>query len=328
MKNVAVIGSGSWGMALALLLNTNGHLVKVWSYSKEEADIINNENRCKFLPGVIIPSEIKCYTGLEETIKDTEIILIVTPSKAIRNTVSNLKPFVKDQIFVMCSKGLEANTQLSYSNVIKEIIPNAKVAALSGPSHAEEVAINCPTAVVIASELEEVLNELQDVFMNQYFRVYTNKDITGVELGGCLKNIIALCCGIAVGLVFGDNTIAALVTRGLLEISRLGIEVGSNPQTFYGLSGLGDLFVTCSSVHSRNRAAGILIGKGKTVEEAIKEVGMVVEGINAVDGAYILSKKFNVITPVIDEIYDIVHNGKDPREATMDLMSRGKKTEF
>jgi glycerol-3-phosphate dehydrogenase (NAD(P)+) len=328
MKNIAIIGSGSWGVALALLLKSNGHNIKIWSYSKEEADIINNEHKCKFLPGINLPTDIVCYTELERTIDNTDIVLIVTPSKAIRSTLTNLKPFVSNQIFVLCSKGLEANTQMTFSMVVNEILPNNKVATLSGPSHAEEVAISTPTAVVIASKDEEILPELQDVFMNNTFRVYTNSDIIGVELGGSLKNIIALSCGIAVGLGYGDNTIAALVTRGLLEISRLGIEVGANPQTFYGLSGLGDLFVTCSSVHSRNRAAGIFIGQGKSIEDAVKEVGMVVEGVNAVDGAYVLSKKYDVSTPVIDEIYEIVHNGKDPKEATISLMNRGKRTEF
>lgn len=329
MKNIAIIGSGSWGMALALVLHRNGHNIKMWSYNKEEADSINDKKKCILLPNAVIPDNIVCYTDLEETILDTDIILIVTPSKAVRTTVNNLKSYVTDnQIFLSCSKGMEAETEMNFSDIIKEILPNNNVAVLSGPSHAEEVAENVPTAVVIASENEEILPELQKVFMNETFRVYTNSDVIGVELGGSFKNIIALCCGIAIGLDFGDNTIAAIITRGLLEISRIGVEAGADIQTFYGLTGLGDLFVTCSSKHSRNRKCGILIGKGKSIEEAIKEVGMVVEGINAVDGAYKLANKYNVPAPIINEMYELVHNNKDPRQATMDLMNRGKKAEF
>ncbi len=328
-EKIAVIGSGSWGMALAILLNSNGHDVKIWSYSKEEADFINNEKACKFLPEVKLPDELVCYTDLEKAIEDVEIILIVTPSSAIRATLNDMKNFVKDnQIFVLCSKGMEKETQKVYTEVIKEIFPNNTVGALSGPSHAEEVSIGIPTAVVIASEDDAVSERLQLTFMNPRFRVYINDDLLGIEMGGSLKNIIALACGIAIGLGYGDNTLAALITRGIVEISRLGVEAGAKKQTFYGLTGVGDLFVTCSSKHSRNRRAGILIGQGKSVEEAMKEVGMVVEGVYAVEGAYELAKKYSVGTPIINEMYDIIHNGKSPEEATKILMSRGKKTEF
>lgn len=328
-KNIAVIGSGSWGVALSMLLHKNGHNVKIWSYSEEEANLINNFQKCKFLPDVVVPSEIKCYTSFEEVMQNVEIVLIVTPSNVIRQTLNNIKPFAnQEHIFILCSKGMEADTQKVYTEVIKEVLPMVKVSALSGPSHAEEVSKFIPTAVVISSEDEKVMYELQEVFMNECFRVYTNKDMLGVEMGGSLKNIIALACGIAIGLDYGDNTIAALITRGLLEISRLGIESGANGQTFYGLTGLGDLFVTCSSKHSRNRQCGILIGKGYSIEEAKKEVGMVVEGINAADGAYILARKYNVYTPIIDEMYEIIHNGKSAKDATEALMTRGKKDEM
>lgn len=328
-EKIAVIGSGSWGVALAMLLHGNGHDVKIWSYSEEEAKIINEDKKCKFLPNIKIPEGLKCYTSLEETVKDTKIILIVTPSNVIRTTVNNMIPFINDeQIFVLCSKGMEKETQRVYTEVIKEICPNNMVSALSGPSHAEEVSEGIPTAVVISSEDDALSERLQGVFMNPRFRVYINDDLLGVEMGGSLKNIIALACGIANGLGYGDNTLAALITRGTVEISRLGVEAGAKRQTFYGLTGVGDLFVTCSSKHSRNRRAGILIGQGKSVEEAVKEVGMVVEGINAVEGAYILAQKHSVSTPIINEMYDIIHNGKTPQEATMNLMSRGKKTEF
>ena len=329
MKKISVIGSGSWGVALAMVLNKNGHEVKLWSYNPDEARLINEEHKCKFLPNVMVPETINCYTSLEESIKDTEIVLIVTPSKAIRATLNNLKPFTnEEQIFILCSKGMEPDTQKVYTEVIKEILPNNKVAALSGPSHAEEVSEEIPTALVIAAETEEIALNLQEIFMNDKLRVYTNDDMLGVEMGGSLKNIIALACGIAIGLGYGDNTLAALITRGIAEIARLGVEAGAKRQTFYGLTGVGDLFVTCSSKHSRNRSAGILIGQGKTIDEAIKEVGMVVEGVYAVDGAYALARKYSVGTPIIDEMYDIIHNGKSPLEATANLMNRGKKTEF
>lgn len=328
-EKISVIGSGSWGVALAILLNSNGHKVKLWSYNPEEARMINEDRKCKFLPNITIPEGLECYTELEDALRDTSIVLIVTPSNAIRATLNNMLPFVtENQVFVLCSKGMEKETQKVYTEVIKEIYPNNKVSALSGPSHAEEVSEQIPTAVVISSEDDALSERLQEVFMNPKFRVYINDDLLGVEMGGSLKNIIALACGIANGLGYGDNTIAALITRGIVEISRLGVEAGAKRQTFYGLTGVGDLFVTCSSVHSRNRKAGILIGQGKSVEEAVKEVGMVVEGINAVEGAYILAQKHSVSTPIINEIYDIIHNGKTPEEATQNLMSRGKKTEF
>lgn len=328
-EKIAVIGSGSWGVALAILLHSNGHNVKLWSYNPAEADLINNDRVCKFLPDVKIPDGLNCYTDLGETLDDTDIILMVTPSSAIRATLNNMKPFVKDhQVFVLASKGMEKDTQKVYTEVIKEIFPNNIVGALSGPSHAEEVSIGIPTAVVISSENDETSEHLQAVFMNPKFRVYINDDLLGVEMGGSLKNIIALACGIAIGLGYGDNTIAALITRGIVEISRLGVEAGAKRQTFYGLTGVGDLFVTCSSKHSRNRKAGILIGQGMSVEDAMKEVGMVVEGVYAVEGAYVLAQKHSVGTPIINEMYDIIHNGKTPEEATQILMSRGKKTEF
>lgn len=329
MKKVSVIGSGSWGVALAMVLNRNGHQVKIWSYSEEEANLINNEHKCKFLPNIEVPSSIICYTSLEEAIKDTEVVLIVTPSKAIRETVTKLKPYVlENQIFVLCSKGMDPDTQQVYTDVIKEILPKNPIAALSGPSHAEEVSECIPTALVVAAETDENALDLQEMFASDKVRVYTNDDMLGVEMGGSLKNIIALACGIAIGLGYGDNTLAALITRGTVEIARLGVEAGAKRQTFYGLTGVGDLFVTCSSKHSRNRRAGVLIGQGKSIEEAVKEVGMVVEGIYAVDGAYKLARKYSVGTPVIDEMYDIIHNGKTPQEATSNLMLRGRKSEF
>ena len=327
-KNIAVIGSGSWGVALGMLLNKNGHNVKMWSYNKEEARIINEERKCKFLPEITIPDEITCYTDFESAMRDTEIVLIVTPSNAIRATLNNLKPYAnKNQVFVLCSKGMEADTQMVYTEVIKEVLPEVHIAALSGPSHAEEVSTYTPTAVVISSEEPDVMYELQEVFMNECFRVYTNNDMLGVEMGGSLKNIIALACGIAIGLGYGDNTIAALITRGLLEISRLGVSRGAKSQTFYGLTGLGDLFVTCSSSHSRNRHCGILIGKGYSIEDAKKEVGMVIESIDNIEVAYELGKLHNIEMPIVETVYKVLYKNLDPKEAVKDLMTRDKKME-
>lgn len=330
MKRVAVLGSGGWGVALSLILHRNGHQVKIWSYSEEERDCINQKRRCKFLPEAIIPEEIICYTDYASVLANADIVLVVTPSSAIRRIITEIRDMVTpNQVFVLCSKGMEASTQKIYTDVIKEILPNQKIAALSGPSHAEEVSRYIPTAVVVASEEEEVAKELQDVFMNEIFRVYCNQDMFGVEFGGSLKNIIALACGISIGLGYGDNAIAALITRGLLEIARLGTTLGAKNETFYGLTGLGDLFVTCSSKHSRNRRCGILIGEGKTVEEAKAELGgMVVEGIEAVNGAYVLVEKYHIEAPIITEMYDIIHNGKSAKEAVTLLMNREKKNEF
>lgn len=329
-KNIAVLGSGGWGVALSLILNKNGHNVKIWSYSEEEKNIINNDKKCKFLPNATIPEGVVCYNDYESVLKDAEIVLVVTPSSAIRKVISDIKELVMpNQTFVLCSKGMEASTQKIYTDVIKEILPNNKIAALSGPSHAEEVSMFIPTAVVIASESEEISKELQDTFMNEIFRVYVNDDMFGVEFGGSLKNIIALACGISIGLGYGDNAIAALITRGLLEIARIGTTLGAKNETFYGLTGLGDLFVTCSSKHSRNRRCGILIGQGKTVDEARAELGgMVVEGVEAVNGAYVLVQKYNIDAPIITEMYDIIHGNKSVKEAVDNLMTRGKKKEF
>ena len=330
MKNIAVLGSGGWGVALSLILNKNGHNVRIWSYSEEEKNIINNEHRCKFLPNVTMPSDIKCYNDYKTVLEGADVVLIVTPSSAIRKVVTDIKGIVTDeQIFVLCSKGMEASSQKIYTDVIKEILPDNRIAALSGPSHAEEVSMFIPTAIVIASESDEVSKSLQDIFMNEIFRVYINDDMFGVEFGGSLKNIIALACGISIGLGYGDNAIAALITRGLLEIARLGTKLGAKNETFYGLTGLGDLFVTCSSKHSRNRRCGILIGQGKSVTEAKEELGgMVVEGVEAVNGAYILVQKYSIDAPIITEMYDIIHNGKSAKEAVEILMNRAKKKEF
>ncbi len=329
-KTIGILGSGGWGVALSLILNKNGHDVKLWSYTKEEMDIINNENRCKFLPEAVIPNEVVCYNDFETVINGSDIIIIVTPSAAIRSTLHSIEKIVKkDQVILLASKGIEANTQKIYSDVISEILPENKVAVISGPSHAEEVSRFIPTCIVIASKDEKLSLELQDIFMNDIFRVYINDDVQGVEIGGALKNIIALASGICNGLGYGDNSQAALITRGLLEISRLGIAMGAKSETFYGLTGFGDLFVTCASNNSRNRRCGILIGKGLSVDDAKAELGgMGVEGIVAVDAGYQLAHIYGIETPIINEMYDVIHKGKQAKQAAHNLLTRNRKAEF
>ncbi len=329
MKNIAIIGSGSWGVALAIHLAKNGHKIKIWSYEKEEADLINNQRKCKFLPNVEIPDNIECKLDYEEVIKGADLILQVTPSKFTRNIVRQYAKYVdvKKQPIIVCSKGIEKETTLTLDEVILQEIPNARIGALSGPSHAEEVSIAVPTLLVIASEDEKVKNLVQDVFMNEYMRLYTSNDVKGVELGGALKNIIAFCSGVAAGIGFGDNTFAALITRGLVEIRKLGIALGGKEETFYGLSGLGDLIVTCLSEHSRNRKAGKLIGQGKTIEETKKEVGMTIESIDNIEVAKELSDKLNLEMPILNSVYDILYNNLDPKEAVKSLMTRKRKQE-
>lgn len=327
MKNIAIIGSGSWGVALAIHLAKLGNKVKIWSFSEEERDIINNEKRCKFLPNVVLPEGIECSTSYEEVINGSDFIIHVTPSKFTRNTVKQYKQYVTNQPIVICSKGFEEATLMTLDEVIQEEIPNAKIAVLSGPSHAEEVALGIPTAIVIASKHEDVKKDIQDLFMNKCMRIYTSNDVTGVEVGAASKNIIAFCAGIAAEIGLGDNTFAALVTRGLVEIKRLGLAMGGDINTFYGLSGLGDLIVTCLSEHSRNRRAGRLIGRGLSVEEAKKEIGMTIESIDNIEVAYELSKKYNVEMPIVNAVYDVLYNNLKPQKAVEMLMTREKKCE-
>ena len=327
MKKIAIIGSGSWGVALATYLANVGNQVKIWSFSEEERDLINNEKKCKFLPDLIIPDNIYCSASYEEVIKDTEFILHVTPSKFTRSTFKQYKQYVGEKPVIICSKGFEKETLKTLDEVIEEELPNVKVGVLSGPSHAEEVSIGVPTALVMASKYNEVLDMLQETFMSEKMRIYTSNDVKGVELGGALKNIIAFCAGVAARIGLGDNSFAALITRGLKEISRLGIKLGGELETFYGLSGLGDLIVTCLSEHSRNRKAGKLIGQGKTLEETKKEVGMVIESIDNIDVAYQLGKINNIEMPIVNAVYEVLYNKLDPQEAVKNLMTRDKKME-
>ena len=329
MKTVAVIGSGSWGTALAIQLKRAGNNVILWSFKEEEAAAILSERENKeFLPGIKLDSDI-VITSKDEDVTWADMIVFSTPSKFVRNMAKRFAPFVKEnQIVVNVAKGLEEGSLLRLSQVIKEEIPQCRVAVLSGPSHAEEVGRNMATAIVAASEDVSVAEEVQNTFMTPMFRVYTNSDIVGVELGGALKNLIALAAGISDGCGFGDNTKAALMTRGLHEISILGVAMGAKRETFAGLAGVGDLIVTCTSMHSRNRRAGILLGQGKTLKEALDEVHMVVEGVSNAKAAYELSKKLNINMPITHEINTVLYEGKDVKQAVYDLMTRDKVEEI
>ena len=327
MKNIAIIGSGTWGVALAIHLANIGHNAKIWSFTQEETDAINNERKCQFLPEAVIPDNVRCYTDIKQVVEGSDIILHVTPSKFVRTTIKKYEAYVTNQPIIMCAKGFEETTLCTLSDIIEQELPNSKYGIFSGPSHAEEVSLGVPTAIVIASKNKEVQELVQDTFMNEKMRVYASDDVIGVELGGALKNIIAFCAGIATEINLGDNSFAALITRGLVEITRLGEAMGGKHDTFYGLSGLGDLIVTCMSEHSRNRRAGRLIGKGYTVEQARQEIGMVIESIDNIDVAYKLAQKYNIEMPIVNSVYDVLYNNLDPKEAVTMLMTRKRKSE-
>lgn len=317
------VGEQQYGIHAANL----GNEVTMWAHSDEEYRQINENRKTKYLPNAIIPENIKCTKSLEEAIKNSELIFHVTPSKYTRETMKKYKQYITDQPVIICSKGFESSTLYTLSEVANDEMPNAKIGVFSGPSHAEEVSVGIPTAIVIASKYIDVLYNVQDALMDENLRIYTSTDVKGVELGGALKNIMAFCAGIAAELKLGDNTFAALITRGLTEISRLGVAMGGNHNTFYGLSGLGDLIVTCLSEHSRNRRAGKCIGRGLTVEETRKEIGMVVESFDNIEVTYKLSKKYNIEMPIVNTVYDILYNGLEPAKAVKLLMTREKKSE-
>lgn len=329
MKTVAVIGSGSWGTALAVQLKRAENNVILWSFKEEEAaSILADRENKEFLPGIKLDSDIT-VTCKDEDITWADMIVFSTPSKFVRNMAKRFAPFVKhNQIVVNVAKGLEEGSLLRLSQVIKEEIPQCRVGVLSGPSHAEEVGKNMATTIVAASEDSEVSTEIQNTFMTPMFRVYTNSDIIGVELGGALKNLIALAAGISDGCGFGDNTKAALMTRGLHEISRLGMAMGAKRETFSGLAGVGDLIVTCTSMHSRNRRAGILLGQGKSLDETLNEVHMVVEGVINAKAAYELAEKLNIDMPITNEINNVLYKNKNVKQAVYDLMTRDKNEEL
>ncbi len=329
MKKIGVIGSGSWGTAIATVLSNNNHQVTLWSYLQEEYEmLVENREHVKFLPGIKLGDNISFTTSMEEAVSEKDVIVIACPSFAVRSTAEKVKPYYKDQLVVSIAKGLEDKSLKCLSEVIEEVLnPLEKVCVLSGPSHAEEVGKKMGTTLVAASEDLKVAEKIQDIFMCDYLRVYTSDDIKGVQLGGALKNVISLCVGISDGLGLGDNTKAALMTRGMAEIIRLGIKMGGRHETFSGLTGMGDLIVTCTSEHSRNRRAGILIGKGVKPQDAVKEVGMVVEGILACEAAYKLSLKHDVEMPIVEEAYGVLYKDYDVNSSMKNLMQRDKRKE-
>lgn len=329
MAKVSVLGAGSWGTALSLLLCKNGHEVTLWSALEDEVRMLceKREHESK-LPGVRLPEDMKITADLEGCLKDPDVAVLAVPSPFTRSTAHRMEPFVKKgQIIVNVAKGVEEHTLMTLSEIISEEIPQADVCVLSGPSHAEEVGKGLPTTCVVSAEKRETAEYLQGIFMSPVFRVYTTPDILGVELGGALKNVIALAAGTADGLGYGDNTKAALITRGIAEISRLGTKMGARAETFYGLSGIGDLIVTCASVHSRNRKAGYLMGKGYTMQEAMDEVKMVVEGVYSARAAKSLAEKYQVEMPIIEEVNKVLFEDKSAADAVCDLMLRDKKVE-
>ena len=332
-NSIAVIGSGSWGIALAWRLWKNGEDVTIWARSRESAEKLktNREDKDK-LPGVILDASIKITDNLESAVKDKDMVVITVPSIAVREVCKKMAPYLMPeeeghQIIVNCSKGIEADTLMLMSDVILDELPGRDVAVLSGPSHAEEVGKDLPTTIVVSAFSKETARAVQNAFMADTFRVYTSPDMLGIEIGAALKNVIALAAGVNDGLGFGDNSKAALITRGIAEMSRLGAAMGGDYETFSGLSGIGDLVVTCASMHSRNRRAGILIGQGKTVEDATKEVKMVVEGVNSAAAALALAKKYDVEMPIVEQVNEVLFHNKPAIDAVTDLMNRDKKDE-
>lgn len=329
MADISVIGAGSWGTALAVLLHRNGHHVTVWSIVEAEIEMLKTEREHKDkLPGVKLPEDMEFTTDLQAAVEGKDVLVLAVPSPYTRSTSHNMRPYVKGgQLIVNVAKGIEEKTLLTLSQIIEEELPQAEVAVLSGPSHAEEVGRGIPTTIVVGAKKKVTAEYLQNVFMNEVFRVYISPDVLGIELGAALKNVVALAAGIADGLGYGDNTKAALITRGITEIARLGVAMGGRFETFCGLTGIGDLIVTCASMHSRNRRAGILIGKGYTMQQAMDEVKMVVEGVYSAKAAMGLAKKYNVQIPIIEQVNSVLFDGQLADEAVKNLMLRDKKIE-
>ena len=325
--NVGIIGSGIWGVALGNHLAGKGHNVKIWSFTEEEKNAINNERKCILLPDINIENGVTCSNDIKEVVEESDFIIHVTPSKFTRSTFKQYKDYVGNRPVIICSKGFEDDTLKTLDQVLREEKPDVRVAALSGPSYATEVINHVPTAILLASKDDEILETISKAISNEYMRIYKSHDIIGVEVGGALKNIVAFCSGICVELGYGTNAQAALITRGLAEIARLGVKMGADNATFYGLSGLGDLILTCSSDESRNRRAGRCIGRGLSLEETQKEVGATIESIYNIDIAKKLSAKYDVEMPIVNAAYDVLYNGVKPIEAGKKLMTRSLKFE-
>lgn len=328
MSKIGVIGSGTWGTALAVLLTGNGHEVELWSAVPAEVEALTATRRHPNLGDTPIPEKIRVTGDLEQAMKDKELLVLSVPSVYVRETARRMAPFLKEgQVITNVAKGIEDTTLKNLSEIIEEELPAARVTVLSGPSHAEEVSRGLPTTCVAGAHIRQDAELVQNLFMSPVFRVYTSPDMLGIELGGALKNVIALAAGIADGLGCGDNTKAALITRGIAEITRLGTAMGGSPETFSGLTGIGDLIVTCASMHSRNRRAGILIGKGYTMDEAMNEVKMVVEGVYSARAARALSQKYQVSMPIVEQVNEVLFDGKPAKDALYDLMLRDRRAE-
>jgi glycerol-3-phosphate dehydrogenase (NAD(P)+) len=330
MANVSILGAGAWGTAIALLLDSNGHKVTLWSALADEVNTLRVERELKDkLPGAILPESIIVSDDLDSSCENMDLIVFAVASPFVRKTAKISNPYIKEnQLIVNVAKGIEESTLYTITDILKEELPKADIAVLSGPSHAEEVSRGIPTTCVVGADSKKSACFIQDVFMNERFRVYTSPDVIGIELGGSLKNVIALAAGVVDGLGFGDNTKAALMTRGIAEISRLGIAMGGKMETFSGLSGVGDLFVTCTSPHSRNRNAGYLIGKGYTMQEAMDEVKQIVEGVYSAKAALALANKYDVEMPIVEQINQVLFEGKSASEALNDLLLRDKRREY
>lgn len=329
MKKIGIIGAGSWGTALAVNLSNNGHSVTIWSIMEDEIQMLQEHHEhLDKLPGVKLADTIGFTTDIEAAIKGKDMLVLAVPSIFTRSTAKLMAPFVEDhQVIVCVAKGIEEDTLMTITDVVEDEIPNGDVCVLSGPSHAEEVGIGLPTTVVAGAKTRQTAELVQDTFMNEVFRVYTSPDVLGIELGGSLKNVIALAAGMADGLGYGDNTKAALITRGIAEISRLAVVMGAKPETLNGLTGMGDLIVTCESKHSRNRKAGMLMGQGMTMKEATKEVKMVVEGVYSAKAAIELAQRYDVAMPIIEEVNKVLFEDKPAKEAVTNLMVRDKQVE-
>ncbi|QAT42422.1 NAD(P)H-dependent glycerol-3-phosphate dehydrogenase [Aminipila luticellarii] len=329
-KKIAVIGAGSWGTALALTLSNKGHEVKIWDVNKEHVQELQvNRENVKYLPGIPFPDKLQPVAAVKEALEDAQVVLFSAPAQHFRSALDNALPFIsQDMIIINVAKGIEQKTLKRMSEIARDKMSNMKYVVLSGPSHAEEVGLGLPTTVVVASTDIKLAEYVQDIFMTDKFRVYTNSDVIGVEIGGALKNIIALGAGISDGMGYGDNAKAAMMTRGIAEIARLGVKLGADIHTFSGLTGIGDLVVTCTSMHSRNRRCGILIGEGMKPKEATKKVGMVVEGMYTTEAAYELAKREGVEMPITEGIYAVINDKIDARDAVNQLMTRDKKSEI
>lgn len=329
MAKVSVIGAGSWGIALACVLEKNGHEVTIWSILEDEINMLREKHEhVTKLPGVKLSEKTGLTTSLEEAITGRDLLVLAVPSVHTRSTAKSMKEFVApEQLIVNVGKGIEESSLKILSDVIEEEIPQANVTILSGPSHAEEVGRGLPTTCVVGAHDKKTAEYVQNVFMNERFRIYTSPDMLGIEVGGALKNVIALAAGMADGLGYGDNTKAALITRGIAEISRLAMAMGAKYETLGGLTGIGDLIVTCASMHSRNRRAGILIGQGKTMQEAMDEVQMVVEGVYSAKAAMALAEKYHISMPIIEQVNQVLFENKPAKDAVSELMLRDKKAE-